>query len=890
MASNDALRKARVQHYWTQSTLAAQLNTTRMTVIRWEQGKTSPGLYFRAQLCKLFSMTEQELGLDQHSLGPLHSPIWQVPEKRNPFFTGREEVLAKLRTTFGNNKTSPASHIQTISGLAGIGKTQVALEYAYRFHQHYSAVIWLRGETRELLRADLLKLATTLRLSIDCEEDEVQMIQAIKLWLETTSNWLLLVDNLEEPALLDQLLPEYHCKGSILITKRLSMNGRSNGQLQLKKMDEDEGTLLLLRRASFLPIEMDLARVPAEQRTLATQLYQELGGLPLALDQAGAYMEETGCDLAGYLERFRYRCSALLSWRSQNPGSYPSSVTESVLLAQESIERQSPIALELLHLCVFFADGNVPEKVIIQGGMYLGPLLREAVADLLSLDKAFAILHTSTLLRRDPESRSLTMHRLVQTILKDQLTESSQKLWVERILQALYHILPASPSREVIAWPLYEMLLPHVLTCVGYVEHLNWGEQKERVVSLSASLLLKCADYLLERARYQEVEALLERATDLSRLSGNSAHLKVTSLRALALLYEKLGRYSEAEHLILQVISMQKQEVTQDNPQLASSLNTLALLSGRQGKYAQAVQYGQQALLLYKQTARGDSSGIAEAFNTLAQIDVWNGHYQDATEWATRSLYVLERNLGSEHPAVAAAVHTLTITCWEQGNYARAGELCRRAYHICEQVLGPDHPNTGYPLHDRALLCKVQGQFAQAEELFQRVLLLWEQTLGPEHPENAEPLKNLGELYLLQQRYSEGEAVIQRALEIYQQNFGPEHSQMVVPLSILAALATEQGHYKQAKNLYKQACTLGNQSLDQEHPHLAQLLHGLGRLYTKQEMYTLAVPLFARALAIRTKKLGELHPDTQLTLACYQTVCAELQPNDCSPSEEASLA
>lgn len=499
MARNEALRKARIQRHWTQSTLAIQLNTTRMTIMRWELGKSLPSLYFREQLCKLFSLTEQELGLDQQSVAVSEPLIRQIPKKRNALFTGREAMLQNIHTLLWEDKQSYAFSLQAIHGLAGIGKTQLALEYAYRFGQYYSAVLWLNAETYKLFIADIMRLVTTLHLSTADGQDEIQMIQALKKWLETSDGWLLIFDNVEDLAWVYSLLPSDTLGGFVLITTRQQVRDPLIRQFNLADMPEDEGALLLLQRARLIPSHTQLDAASAEQRTLAIQICRTLGGFPLALDHAGAYIEETGCDLAGYLERFRHRRSALLSWRSQNLGGYPFSVRTTVMQILEKVECQSPIAVELLRMCVFLAAENIPEALITHGAMHLGSLLYEAVSDLLSLDEAFAILNSFALLRRDSETHLLTMHCLVQGVLRDHLEKDLQRLWGERVLQALSHVFPSDPQREAVTWHLGELLLPHALSCFEHVKCLSWGEQQAHIGYMSAALHHKVSEYLLHR-------------------------------------------------------------------------------------------------------------------------------------------------------------------------------------------------------------------------------------------------------------------------------------------------------------------------------------------------------------------------------------------------------
>src|SRR5437660_7912393 len=163
------LKREREQRGWTQSELAERTGTTQINVSRWENGVTTPSPYYRRRLGELFGKSIQDLGFIPESSEELHEevapfpetpdshastpplPIWNVPHRRNPFFTGREEILVHLYEVLRSRKAAALNQAQAISGLGGIGKTQVAVEYAYRYRHHYQAIFWMYGFTREAL-------------------------------------------------------------------------------------------------------------------------------------------------------------------------------------------------------------------------------------------------------------------------------------------------------------------------------------------------------------------------------------------------------------------------------------------------------------------------------------------------------------------------------------------------------------------------------------------------------------------------------------------------------------------------------------------------------------------------------------------------------------------
>ncbi len=232
--------------------------------------------------------------------------LWNIPYRRNPFFTGREDILTTLHNQLQTGKPAALTQPQAINGLGGIGKTQTAVEYAYRHRDEYHPILWATAATRESLIADFVKIATLLNLPEQNAQKQDRAVAAVKHWLSSNKDWLLILDNADDLEMASDFLPiEY--TGHILLTTRAQFTGTIANGIDLEKMDLAEGTLLLLRRARVLAKDAQLDQVNSEERATAEAIVKVLDGLPLALDQAGAYIEETQCGLAGYLELYRTR-------------------------------------------------------------------------------------------------------------------------------------------------------------------------------------------------------------------------------------------------------------------------------------------------------------------------------------------------------------------------------------------------------------------------------------------------------------------------------------------------------------------------------------------------------------------------------------------------------
>ena len=295
----------------TQSQVAEHIGTTQINVSRWENGNTLPSPYYRQQLSDFFGKSIQELGLlhennEEHEKATVPDtstsnisqaaisslPIWHVPYRRNPFFTGREDTLAHLHAVLKSTKTASLTQAQAISGLGGIGKSQIAIEYAYRYREDYKAIICINASTLDTLRNDYKTLATVLHLPEHDDPEQDIVVRAVKQWFTMYTDWLLIFDNVDDLDMIAKFLPDYGV-GEVLLTTRLQALGTIAQSVEVKTMEQEEGITFLLRRIKAIAPEDSFIEATSDIQAEAAKIVEELDGLPLALDQAGAYIEET---------------------------------------------------------------------------------------------------------------------------------------------------------------------------------------------------------------------------------------------------------------------------------------------------------------------------------------------------------------------------------------------------------------------------------------------------------------------------------------------------------------------------------------------------------------------------------------------------------------------
>ncbi len=852
----ELLQTFRQRRRLTQQQLAAQLGVHRNTIGGWERGMSLPeSKSLVLELVRLLRLTDQEARQLLEASFTALAPLWSVPYPRNPFFTGREETLEALHALLAANQAVALTQSYALHGLGGVGKTQLALEYAYRYALEYSAVFWISAESVEQIHQSFLSIAEQLSLPERKEAEQQRMVLAVQRWLSAHNHWLLVWDNLDDLELLPRFLPAAR-GGALLITTRAQALGTLAQGIELSPMPAEEALLFLLRRAKVLSpasareqLAQFAQRAP-EEYDAARELARLLGGLPLALDQAGAYVEETGCSLSDYLQRYRQQRGQLLARRGAPGADHPHSVTTTLLLAYQRLEREQPAAAALLRVCAFLHAEAIPEELFEAE-------LEGMAADAYQLDQAIAALRRLSLAQRQNETRTLSIHRLVQAVMQDQMSEPERAAFQQQALRLLHRRFP-DVSHDT--WGQCERLLRHALTCAAAVPDQAGGQ-------LLAEMLRKAADYLRRRGQYRLAEPLYQRARHIWEQVIRSEHAEYAAvLSGLARLFYEEGKYDLAEPLYQRALRIQEQTFGAAHPDLASLLNNLALLYREQGKYDLAGPLYQRSLAIWEQAFGPEHPDLAHSLNGLALISFEQGKYELAEPLYARVLHIREQTSASEH-LLASPLINLALLYIELGKYEQAEPLYQRALDIRERALGPEHPHVAYPLDGLALACFEQGKYEQAEPLYQRALRIREQAFGPEHPDLAYSLNGLALLYFEQGKYELSEPLCQRALHIWEQTDGPKHAHVAYPLTHLARIYTEQGKYAQAEPLYQRAVQVWEEGFGPEHPELSLPLNELARLCMRQGKYEQAEALYQRALAIRVQRLGPDHPKTAQTLA-----------------------
>ena len=710
-------------------------------------------------------------------------PLWTVPYGRNPYFTGRDGVLTTLYRQLHEGQTAAISQTQAISGLGGIGKTQTAVEYAYRYRDDYRYVFWVGADTELELTSGYVSIAQTLNLPLKDAENQDETVQSVRVWLGREEGWLLIFDNADRPELVQPFLPR-EIKGHILVTSR-AQDFQDLGIVQAVEMETlsaEEAVEFLLNRTGRTPPVGALAQpsqrlygirpmqgiepntdlshgqnptvtgsgqshgIAPTEYTAATALAAELGYLPLALEQAAAYIVTNRVPFVDYLTSYRKQRLKRLEKAKPKLGHYPDSVATTWALNLKEVQKQAPAAAALLNYCAFLHPDGVPFNLFTQGAAELGEPLATALADAaddpLELYDLLNPLGSYSLVRVEPESQSFSLHRLVQEVIRAELGDAGCQNWVEPLFKAMSQLLPEkTKDLEYQDWPALAPLVNHVQELASHCQ------QRDIASTEAADVFHVMGAYLLARGQYALADLLLQKALDLRRnLLGDEHEDIAASLDQAAGLYYYQGRYGEAEPLCQDALAMRKRLLGDEHPDVATSLNNLASLYKNQGRYGEAEPLFQDALAMYKRLLGDEHPEVADSLNNLAMIYDNQGRYGEAEPLYQDALAMRQRLLGDEHPAVATSLNNLANLYRVQELYDKAEPLLKQTLKIQKQSRGYEHPYVGRSADSLGMILAAQGRIEEARSLYQQALAILEPKLGAEHPWTVRCRENLAKL------------------------------------------------------------------------------------------------------------------------------------------------
>ncbi|WP_371497630.1 FxSxx-COOH system tetratricopeptide repeat protein [Kitasatospora sp. NBC_00374] len=678
--------------------------------------------------------------------------VWNIPN-RNASFTGRDKLLVQLRADLTTGSTVA---VQALHGRGGVGKTQLAIEYAHRFANEYELAWWIRAEEPALIGEQLADLATRIGAA-PADATPAEAWDALATELRTRARWLLIFDNAEGPAALRPYLPGG--TGHILITSRDPRWQTYAVPLDIGVFTRDESITLLQDR------------VPTLTRAEADQLADDLDDLPLALVQAAATLTD-GLPLAQYRRLLAEHISALLE--ENRPDDYPFSLAAQTRLSSQRLAQESPQAAALLNACALLAAEPFPLHTCTTTPAEDTPEpIAALLRDPLAATRAMGALARHALARI--QDGTLQLHRLTQSLVRDQL-DDGQHAQAARGAQALLTAANPGNATEPATWPRWRDITPHLLaidpraitteTARDVVRDACWylidlGDARSALPRLEelhhvwgAQLgpdhegTLWTANYL---AMAYGSTGDAPRARDLDqdtydrrrRLVGNDHPDTLSAAHYLAARLAALGETEAARNLSQDTLDRRRRVLGNDHPSTLATANNLAIHLATLGETEAARNLDQDTYDRRRRLVGDDHPDTLNAAHNLAADLATLGETEAARNLAQDTYDRRRRVLGDDHPSTLATANNLAIRLATLGETEAARNLAQDTYDRYRRVLGDDHRHTLSAAHNLAADLATLGETEAARNLAQDTYDRRRRVLGDDHPDTLNTAKNL---------------------------------------------------------------------------------------------------------------------------------------------------
>ncbi|NCR40005.1 MAG: tetratricopeptide repeat protein [Microcystis aeruginosa W13-11] len=834
---------------------------TERTQLQWiarEIGDYIFGLYGIYMSTTILPLAEQ----DQN---------FYVPYPRNPYFTGREGELDAIYSFFVSSKNSSSVRSLALVGMGGSGKTQLAIEYAYRYSEQYSAIYWLQADDIGLFLLSVSELAEEL-LPDECKDNDPEVMAGnLKRHLEEQqSGWLLIVDNADDFSIVKKYLPR-SSKGDILITTRSSQIDPAIHQIPISTFLPDESKLLLLRRAKQLKEITDFTQLDPSENKAAEELTLQLGGLPLAIDQAGAYIGKENITVEKYLTRYRdtERGKKLRQTRGKLSGEHTSSST-TYTLALEQVAFRDEEAAELIRICAFLAPESIPKRIFTENPDIWEGSLATRLHKPSEFDELCQEATRYSLIQWESKRELLSIHVVVQQVIRDEISQEEKQSYIQKVILAVNAIFPKEieirfASREVLR--SCDRLSSQARTV------LAWTKDRSITSLAIGDLMNKYSYYLIARSRYKDAKDFCECAVKFWRDLSTSQDLSAeniteidlglaSSLNNHAELLHAQGNYRDARPLFEEALKIRKDKLSLDDPDyfwVGQSSHNLARLEGDFGNYLTAEELFDKALKINKNTQRDDLRFLlAISHNDLAKLYRLKANFSEANLNCKKALTINREIFGKDHPYIASNLDNLGDIYKDQSRYQEAETKYLQALELRRNYFrGEYYPAIADSYTSLARLYQASRNFEKAKSYYDKALEIQTKLFDDDHTDIASSYNNLAILCQEQKQNEESEKLYKKALDIYKKFLNCNHPAFATVYNNLALVYDEQKLYLQAEEFYKKALKLYEDTLSKDHPLVAFCSANLGLFYQKQGRYEEAEPLFQQALALRERRLGE---------------------------------
>ena len=823
----------------------------------------------------------QQRPRDRPRFPGIRPAIWNV-KLRNPAFTGRSEILDTLRDQLrDSNATVVLPTPTTLYGLGGVGKTQVALEYAHRFMADYDLVWWIEAEQSDQVMLSLAELAGRLKLRVgDSVAEAAEAAREALRQGNGTDRWLLIFDNADIPAEISRFLPDG--PGHVLITSRNQAWTGQVGPLAVDVFTRNESVEHLMRR------QTGLARADADL------VAEAVGDLPLAVEIAAAWLETTGTPVSAYIAELQEEAVKALTTTQDETSDYPQKFSATWNVSIARLRDQSPAANRLLQLCAYFSADPISTDLIYNEQMVKSLVgFDQDLQERVMLGRVIQAITRYGLARVDSNSRTFQVHRMVQAVIRSELTADQREQAMHEVHQIIASVRPTnSDVDDWASWPEFEKIWPHLgpslaqdcdepevrQLLVDRVRYLWKRGELEAAESLghrldeawtaklgtddrqTLVLRFQLANVIRSLGRFEASLALDQSTLGRQQELFGADHLySLMTAGSLGADLRALGRFQEALDLDMKTYRKIREIFGEEHPRTLLMANNLALDHRFTGDYEEARRLDQEtfekresvltpqhqdtlaskAALAEDLRALGDYKGsvqLLEEFQSeYTAVPVTDlpklryaksyavalrraGRQAEARKLTKETYDRYVKRYGETAPDTLACALNLAADYSADGDKDAAREAASEVHQGYRESLGDTHPYTLACANNVGIYLRDSGMLAEATALGESTLASMREVLGPDHPFTLSVMVNLSNCYGDNGQLDLAESLGRTALKGLVDRYGPKHPDVVVCEGNLAVTLRDLGHTAEAVALRTKVVDELVRQVGEDHP------------------------------------------------------------------------
>lgn len=759
----------------------------------------------------------------QNNVNNAAKKIYYIPIATSDEFYGRADKIQEINELF---KTE---NIVVVKGMAGVGKTQLAIQYANIYKTMYDLVFFIGADTKENILNDYLNLAKHLEIYKE-EMDITTIIRNTITYLSNKNNWIIIFDNAINYQIINEFIPNYF-DGKIIITTKNSTWIKYK-PIELEVFDEDEAPKFLMKIT-----EQD----DEENSKILTNL---LGRLPLAIVQAAAYMNITCMSLENYIELYKQYKLDLFD-ESYIPEEYNQEMKIVWKISLDKIKTNCMLSIKIISFLSFFASNSIPVESLNENLDIMSKLLEDNI-NIISYNKAIKILREYSLININ--KKYVSVHCLVQISVQNELVEINETQKYIKAGAKFLNILLPDCIEETYKWENSLDLIPHAYSIVQNIEEHKIEEQE------IIDLLYKVALILRVYIQLDEAANKIDQCMEMAKNYYSYEDMKIFKIMNLyAGIMRDKGEIDIAEVKYEECIkNIEKQSDPEFKINLAVVKNNLGLIKSLKGRYYEAIKLFEDSIEIsnidndFSRASKGTTLGNLSI--EYCNID----ENEKALKTINEAIENTKEELGDNNINYSRCINNLAHIFSHQKMYAEAKKKYEEAIRIDEEFYGEEHPEVAKKKSSLATCLIKLNDLDNAEELINNSIRINNLVYGEKSIQNNNNLNSLGIIFIERNKIDKAIEKYEEAINITKDSLGEVHPSVSRYVYNLAVAIEKKGDLDKAIEKYEESLSIDKEIYGKKHQYVGQILQDIAEVLYKKENYKKA-----RSYAMKSKHINE---------------------------------